>query len=172
MMQKIFYIFFISMVPILERTAIPIGIGMGLPFGITYVVVVIGNMIPVPFLIMFSKMILEWLSISPLISKFAIKINIGKRKFNFSIQELCKKIINKGDKTAKKIGNYKLFGLFIFVLIPLPVTGVWTSSLVAATLRLRVIPSIITIFLGVISSGIIISGISWIAKLIFPGYGA
>ena len=155
------------MLPIVElRGAIPYGIAMGLPVSITYIIAVIGNIVPVPFLIVFAKKMLEWLSASKFVAKWVLNFRISKnKKIKFSVQDFCKKIIEKADEKASKIGKYELWGLFVFVAIPLPGTGAWTGSLIAATLRLRMIPSILAISLGVFSSGIIMSAVSYIWKL-------
>ncbi len=167
MIKELLYVFFISMLPVVElRGAIPYGIAMGLPLHITYIIAVIGNLIPVPFLIMFAKNVLQWLSTSPKAGKLVLKLNFKTKKIEFSIQKFCLKIINKADEKAAKIGKYELWGLFVFVAIPIPGTGAWTGSLIAATLRLRLIPSIIAIFFGVLSSGVIMSVISWVWKWI------
>ncbi len=168
MIKNILYVFCISMLPIIElRGAIPYGVAMGLPLHITYMIAVIGNLVPVPFLIMFAKKMLEWLSTSKLVSRWVINFKVSRNKrVHFSIQEFCKKTIKKADAKASKIGKYELWGLFIFVAIPLPGTGAWTGSLIAATLRLRLIPSFFAIFFGVLSSGIIMSVVSWLWKFI------
>lgn len=165
MLKKVLYVFFISMLPVVElRGAIPYGVAMDLPLHITYIIAVIGNVVPVPFLIMFAKNILEWLSTSPKAAKLVFEFNFKDKKMEFSIQKFCLRIIKKADEKAAKIGKYELWGLFLFVAIPIPGTGAWTGSLIAATLRLRLIPSIVVISLGVISSGVIMSIISWAWK--------
>lgn len=144
MLKKILTVFFISMLPIVElRGAVPVGAAMDLPFLLNYIVCVIGNILPVPFLIMFSKGLLVYLSGIP-------KIGVHFQK-----------IINKADEKAKKIGGVELLGLFLFVAIPLPGTGAWTGSLIAAILRLRLLPSFLTILFGVMTSGIIMGIISF-----------
>lgn len=166
MLKKVLFVFFISMLPIVElRGAIPYGIGMGVPFHITYAVAVIGNLVPVPFLIIFAKRILEWLSTSKAVGKFVINFKFKKKSKQFSIQNFCIKTIKKADEKAAKVGKYELWGIFLFVAIPIPGTGAWTGSLIAATLRLRLIPSIIAIALGVLSSGIIMTLVSWLWKI-------
>ena len=130
--------------PIVElRGAIPVGTALGLPFFVNYICCVLGNILPVPFLIMFSKGLLMWLSDMP---------KIG---YHF------KNIIQKADEKAKKIGKFELLGIFFFVAIPLPGTGAWTGSLISAILRLRLIPSFLTILAGVMTSGVIMGGISF-----------
>lgn len=167
MLKKILYIFFISMLPIVElRGAIPYGVAIGVPLYITYIVAVIGNMLPVPFLIIFAKKILDWMSTSEFISKFVIKFKLKNKLVKLSLQDFCLKIIKKADNKAAKIGKYELLGVFLFVAIPIPGTGAWTGSLIAATLRLRLIPSVIAITLGVLSSGVIMMTISYLCKAI------
>ena len=167
MLKKILYIFFISMLPIVElRGAIPYGVAIGVPLYITYIVAVIGNMLPVPFLIKKKKKILDWMSTSEFISKFVIKFKLKNKLVKLSLQDFCLKIIKKADNKAAKIGKYELLGVFLFVAIPIPGTGAWTGSLIAATLRLRLIPSVIAITLGVLSSGVIMMTISYLCKAI------
>lgn len=144
MPKKLVFIFFISMLPLLElRGSIPIGASMDLPFWQNYFVCVLGNMVPVPFLIVFSKKLLMWLSTFK------------------KIGPMFRKIIDRADEKAKKIGHFELLGLFLFVAIPAPGTGAWTGSLISAILRLRLIPSFITILVGVATSGIIMGIISF-----------
>lgn len=144
MLKKLTTIFIISMLPIIElRGAIPVGAAMDIPFFPNYFVAVLGNILPVPFLIAFSKKVLLWLS--------------SFEKFG----HIFKKIIRKADEKAHKIGKLELLGLFFFVAIPLPGTGAWTGSLIAAILRLRLIPSYLIIILGVMTSGIIMGVLSF-----------
>ena len=144
MINKLLTVFFISMLPIVElRGAIPVGAALDLPFFLNYAICVLGNILPVPFLIMFSKGLLSYFS--------------KNRRFGYHF----KKIINKADEKAKQIGGFELLGLFFFVAIPLPGTGAWTGSLIAAILRLRLIPSFLTILSGVMTSGIIMGVLSF-----------
>ena len=121
--NKWFYLFCISMLPIVElRGGIPAGAAMGLSFWPVYLTCVLGNLLPVPFLILFAKKILEFLSTLPRIGGF------------------FQKIIRRADQKAAEIGQYEKWGLFLFVAIPLPGTGAWTGSLVAADAYLAGIP--------------------------------
>lgn len=143
-LNKYLLVLLVSMLPIVElRGAIPIGAGYGIPFWTNYVICVIGNVLPVPILILFAKKVLLWLTQFPKIGPF------------------FQKILTKAEEKAKKIGNVELFGLFCFVAIPLPGTGAWTGSLIAATLRLKFWPSILAIALGVAASGIIMGILSY-----------
>ena len=144
MLKNLLIVFFISMLPVVElRGAVPVGIAMELPFTATYIVSVIGNILPVPFLIMFSKKVLTYLSTFP------------------RIGHIFQNIIYKADEKAKKLGKLELLGLLLFVAIPAPGTGAWTGSLISAILRLRLIPSLIVIFLGVCISGLIMGVLSF-----------
>ena len=132
--NKWFYLFCISMLPIVElRGGIPAGAAMGLPFWPVYLTCVLGNLLPVPFLILFAKKILEFLSTLPRIGGF------------------FQKIIRRADQKA----------LLLFVGIPLPGTGAWTGSLVAAVLRMRIWQAFLVITVGVLVSGFITGGIAY-----------
>lgn len=142
--NKWFYLFCISMMPIVElRGGIPAGAAMGLPFWAVYLTCVLGNLLPVPFLILFAKKVLEKLSILPRIGGF------------------FQKLINRADEKAAKIGQYEKWGLFVLVAIPLPGTGAWTGSLVAAVLRMRTLQAFLVIAAGVLVSGLITGGIAY-----------
>ena len=116
---------------------------MGLPFWPVYLTCVLGNLLPVPFLILFAKKILEFLSTLPRIGGF------------------FQKIIRRADQKAAEIGQYEKWGLFLFVAIPLPGTGAWTGSLVAAVLRMRIWQAFLVITVGVLVSGFITGGIAY-----------
>lgn len=137
-LKKYLWVFIVSMLPVVElRGAIPIGVGMDLPIVPTYIAAIIGNMIPVPFLILFSKRILLFLS---------------KRE---KIGPFFQKIIDRSSEKAEKFGKYELLALFAFVAIPLPGTGAWTGSIIAAFLQLRVLPAFGVICAGICTAGII-----------------
>lgn len=142
--NKWFYLFCISMLPIVElRGGIPAGAAMGLPFWPVYLICVLGNLLPVPFLILFAKTVLQKLSTLPRIGGF-----FGR-------------LIRRADTKAAEIGQYEKWGLFILVAIPLPGTGAWTGSLVAAVLRMRLLPAVLIIAAGVLVSGFITGGIAY-----------
>lgn len=145
-MYQYLILFFISMVPVIElRGAIPIGvITYGLPFISVYIVSVIGNMVPVPILIVFARKVLEWGATWPKFSGF------------------FKKIISIGEGKIKKIPESALMiGLYLFVAIPAPGTGAWTGCLIATLLNMKVRKAIIPIFAGVMTSGIIMGIVSF-----------
>ena len=136
---KILATFLISMVPIIElRGALPIGVGMGLSPLTALIVSIIGNMVPVPFIIIFIRRILDWMHRFETFDRIATKLEA------------------KAARGGEKIVKYEMFGLFLLVAIPLPGTGAWTGSLVAAFFDLRLKNAVPIIFLGVIAAGIVV----------------
>ena len=132
------------MVPFIElRGAMIYAAVAEMPFLPSLLCCVIGNILPVPFLIKFAKTVLFHLS----------KID--------KIGWLFQKIIDRGNEKAVKVRKAELLGLFAFVAIPLPGTGAWTASLIATLLQLRVLKSSFAILLGVIACGIIMGILSF-----------
>ncbi len=135
-------VFFISMVPLIElRGAIPYAIGMGLPIVPSYIIAIVGNMLPVPIIYLFARKVLIWGKDKPYIGKF----------FTFCLE--------KGEKGGKKLqekaGRGLFLALLLFVGIPLPGTGAWTGTLAASLLDMDFKSSVIAVMLGVILAGII-----------------
>lgn len=125
--------FFISMLPIVElRAGLPYGIALGLDYPLALTAALVGNMIPVPFIVVYIRRIFVWLR-----AHFA--------KMDSFITKLEKKAHLKGE-TVRKYGP---LGLLIFVAIPLPGTGAWTGALIAALLDMRLKSAVPSIFLGV-----------------------
>ena len=144
---KYILVFLVSMVPLIElRGAIPIAVGMGLPLGPSFVVAVIGNMVPVPFIFLFARKILVWGKDKRVIGKF------------------CTFCLEKGEKGGKKLeakaGRGLYAALFLFVGIPLPGTGAWTGTLAASLLDMDFKKSILAVMLGVLLAGVIMGIIS------------
>lgn len=142
MLTKYLWIFFISMVPLIElRGAIPVSQGLGLPLIPSYIVCVIGNMLPVPIIYWFARKVLVWGADKPIIGKF----------FSFCLE--------KGEKGGKKLKEKAGRGLFValllFVGIPVPGTGAWTGTLAASLLDMDFKSSITAVMLGVLLAGII-----------------
>lgn len=132
------------MVPFIElRGAMIYAAVAEMPFLPSLLCCVIGNILPVPFLIKFAKTVLFHLS----------KID--------KIGWIFQKIIDRGNEKAVKVRKAELLGLFAFVAIPLPGTGAWTASLIATLLQLRVLKSSFAILLGVIACGIIMGILSF-----------
>ncbi len=143
--------FLVSMVPIIElRGAIPIATGMGLSPLIAIPVAMIGNIVPIPFIILFIKKIFAWM-----------------RKISPKLNKIVDKMEAKAEKNKAKVLKYAFWGLFLFVAIPLPGTGAWTGALVAAMLDMPLKKAFPAIVLGVIGAGIIISFVSYGAAAIF-----
>ena len=138
LIKDYFWVFFISMLPIVElRGAIPVGVGMGLPFIPTYLIAAIGNMLPVPFILWLVKPVLQYMA------KFSI------------FTKLVNTILEKGHAAGAKFGDAKYWALYTFVAIPLPGTGAWTGSLAAALLDLEKGKSMLAVFCGVLTAGVI-----------------
>ena len=145
MFGKILTTFFISMLPIVElRAGLPYGIALGLPYPAALIAAVLGNMLPVPFIILFIRRIFMWMrSIFP--------------KCDAMISRLEEKAHVKGAVVRK----YSTIGLCILVAIPLPGTGAWTGALVAAILDLRLKNAVPAIFLGVIIAAAIMTTLTF-----------
>ncbi len=142
MLQKYITVFFISMVPLIElRGAIPYSAVMGLPLAPSYIVAIIGNMLPVPIIFLFARKVLEWGVDKPVIGGFFTWcLEKGKRG---------------GEKLQAKAGRGLFIALLIFVGIPLPGTGAWTGTLAASLLDIDFKSSILAVMGGVLMAGII-----------------
>ncbi|MEG1560569.1 MAG: small multi-drug export protein [Clostridia bacterium] len=135
----------IAMVPILElRGAIPVGVAGGLSLPVAFIAAFIGNLLPIPFAILFIRTIFEWI----------------KRKMP-KFKSLVERYENSTRIKAEKAKKYKIFGLMLFVAIPLPGTGAWTGALIAAILEMRLRDAMPPIALGVLIAGIIVSAITY-----------
>ena len=142
MLTKYLWIFFISMVPLIElRGAIPVSQGLGLPLLQSYIVCVIGNMVPVPLIYFFARKVLEWGADKPVIGKF----------FTFCLV----KGEHGGKKLQEKAGRGLFVALLLFVGIPLPGTGAWTGTLAASLLDMDFKSSVVAVMLGVLLAGVI-----------------
>lgn len=143
--------FLVSMVPIIElRGAIPIGVGYGLPYWVAVVVSVIGNIVPVPFIILFIR-----------------KIFMLMRKWSEKLDTLVTKLEKRAESKSDVVQKYAFWGLFILVAIPLPGTGAWTGALVAAMLDMRLKRAFPVIALGVIAAAIIVTFVTYGADKLF-----
>ena len=130
------------MVPLIElRGAIPYAIGFGLPVLPSYIICIIGNMIPMPFIFFFARKVLVWGADKPVIGKF----------FSFCL----KKGEAGGEKLQAKAGRGLYIALLLFVGIPLPGTGAWTGTLAASILDMDFKKSVLAVMGGVILAGII-----------------
>lgn len=132
------------MLPVLEiRGAIPVGVALGLNPWVAFAIGVVGNMIPVPFLILLTRKIIEWLKKHNILTRFARWLE------------------KKGEQHGQKVVTYSFWGLFVLVAIPLPGTGAWTGALVASLLDLRLKNALPAICLGVIAAGLIVLTITY-----------
>lgn len=134
------WVFFISMLPIIElRGGIPTGALLGLPLWSNYLVSIIGNFLPVPFILLFIRKILAWMKTTKRLAKIALWLE------------------EKAQKKSDQVMRYASLGLFLFVAIPLPGTGAWTGALIASLLDMRMKYALPAIFLGVLAAGAIMS---------------
>lgn len=132
--------FLVSVLPILEiRGGMIAAKLLGITFWKAFVICYIGNMLPIPFILLFIRKIFNWL-----------------KKYE-KTKNLIEKIELRSIRKADKVKKYRLFGLFLFVAIPLPGTGGWTGSLVADLFDIRVKNSLPIIAIGVFCAGIIMS---------------
>lgn len=142
MLKKYIIIFLISMVPIIElRGAIPYAVGYNLPLLQSYIICVIGNMLPVPIIFLFARKVLVWGCDKKVIGKF----------FTWCLE----KGEHGGKKLQDKAGKGLYWALLIFVGIPLPGTGAWTGTLAASILDMDFKKSVAACMGGVILAGII-----------------
>ena len=147
MLTKYLWVFFVSMVPLVElRGSIIISQGLQLPVLSSYIVAIIGNMLPVPVIYLFARKVLVWGADKPVIGKF----------FSWCLE--------KGEKGGKKLqakaGRGLFIALLLFVGIPLPGTGAWTGTLAASILDMDFKSTIIAVMLGVLLAGIIMMVLS------------
>lgn len=148
---KFIFTMLFAMIPVVElRGAIPVGVAMDLPLWAALAASIIGNMIPIPFIIVFIRRIFKWFS-----AHF--------KKLQVFIEKLEKRAYEKGALVKK----YEAIGLCILVAIPLPGTGAWTGALVAAFLDIRLKTAFPVILLGVIIAGILVSGLTYGFTAIF-----
>jgi len=140
--KKYLIVFLISMVPLIEiRGAMPYAVGFELPLVPSIIVAVLGNMLPVPFIFLFARKVLDW----------------GKDKK--VIGGFCRWCLEKGEKGGRKLEAKAGAGLYValllFVGIPLPGTGAWTGTLAASLLNMDFKKSVVYIMLGVVLAGAI-----------------
>lgn len=145
LLKQLLTVFGFAMVPVFElRGAIPIGVASGLPFWSVFLTAFLGNLLPVPFLILFTRRIFEWL----------------RRKSSF-LERLVSRMEKKAASKEELLKKYELLGLCILVAIPLPGTGAWTGSLVAAVFDIRLKHAFPAIALGVLIAGVIVSIVTY-----------
>ena len=135
----------ISMIPVIElRGAIPIGVSLGLSHAEAMGISIIGNMLPVPFIILFIRPIFRWMT-----------------KKSGKLARLAEKLETKAEGKWDKIHRYQFFALTIFVAIPLPGTGAWSGALIAAVMNMRLRNALPSILLGVVIAGVLVTGLTY-----------
>lgn len=144
LLNKTFGIFLISMLPIVElRGAIPVGAAIGLPWYLNMIVSIVGNLLPVPFILLFSVKAFEFMKKRNILVKFIEKIE------------------NRAKKRSEGLATGEFIGLMLFVAIPFPGTGAWTGALIAALLQFERKRSFIYIALGVFIAAAIMTAASY-----------
>ena len=134
-------VFGLSMVPFLElRAAVPLGCGLGLPWYLTFAICAIGNMLPVPFILLFIRRILKWMKTTKKLSGIALWVE------------------KKAQKHSVRVAKGAALGLVLFVGIPIPGTGAWTGALIAATLDIRFRYALPAILAGILLADFIMTG--------------
>lgn len=143
--------FLVAMVPVIElRGAIPFGVARGVGLWPAIIAAILGNLLPVPFIIMFIKRIFAWM-----------------RTWNKGFNELVNKMEAKAEGKKETVRRYAFWGLVLLVAIPLPGTGAWTGSLVAAMMDMSVKKAFPAIALGVVIAAVVISAITYGVTVVF-----
>ena len=134
------------MIPFIElRGSIIFGAAMGLPWQHTFLVSFLGNILPVPFLILLARPIFAWLKTTRLLAGFTQKVE--------------DRLMKRADKVT--VQKYSAVGLFLFVAIPLPGTGAWSGSLIAALLDVKMRYALPAVIAGVFAAGVIMTVASY-----------
>ncbi len=150
-MKDILLTFLVAMVPVVElRGAIPFGVVRGLNLWTAIIASMLGNLIPVPFIILFIRKIFAWM-----------------RAHMPKLDGLVLRMEKKAEKNRAAVEKYAFWGLVILVAIPLPGTGAWTGALVAAMMEIRLKRAFPAIAIGVAIAGVIVSVITYGAQAIF-----
>lgn len=139
-----------AMVPVIElRGAIPYGVAVaGLEIWQAALIAVIGNLLPIPFLVVFTRDVFAWM-----------------RKKSERLDRIVVRMEKKADKNKDVVLRYQFWGLMILVAIPLPGTGAWTGALVAALMDLQLKRAMPAIALGVVIAAIIVTWITYGASV-------
>ena len=150
-MKDILLTFLVAMVPVVElRGAIPFGVVRGLNLWTAIIASILGNLLPVPFIILFIRKIFAWM-----------------RAHMPKLDGLVIRMEKKAEKNRAAVEKYAFWGLVILVAIPLPGTGAWTGALVAAMMEMRLKRAFPAIAIGVAIAGVIVSVITYGAQAIF-----
>ena len=143
--------FLMAMVPVIElRGAIPYGVIAGLSVPEAFILSVLGNIAPIPFLVVFTRKVFEWL-----------------RTKSAGLDRFVRKMEAKAEKNKGIVQKYEFFGLMILVAIPLPGTGGWTGALVAAMMNMRLKRAMPAIIVGILVAGVIVTTLTYGAGALF-----
>lgn len=145
-------VFLCSMLPVIElRGAIPMGAALGLPWLQSFALSIVGNMIPIPFILLLMRWGLAKMAKSNirLINRFGQWLN------------------NKAEKNRPRIEKYSFWGICLFVAIPLPMTGAWTGSLVCSVIKEKFWKALLSAFIGVLIAGVIMTLASYGVVAVF-----
>jgi len=139
------------MIPVVElRGGIPFGVALGLPVWAAYLAAIIGNILPVPFILVYIRQVFRWL-----------------RQHMPALNRVVDKLEKKAHLKGRRVTKYKYLGLMLFVAVPLPGTGAWTGALAAAFLDMPLRKALPSIFAGILVAGIAISILTFgVASLI------
>lgn len=144
-MRVFFSTILMAMVPVIElRGAIPFGVAEGISVKQALVCAIIGNLIPIPFILLFLRRVFVWM-----------------RKISTGFENLVEKLELRAKRKKGIVDKYEIIGLIILVAIPLPGTGAWTGALVATVLDIRMRRALPAITIGVIIAGILVSVITY-----------
>ena len=145
MTGKVLLTALLSMLPVVElRGGLPAGVALGLPIPLSFAASLLGNMLPVPFVILFARPVFQWVRAHiPALGSFVTKLE------------------TRAYAQSKNVKKYETWGLLIFVAIPLPGTGAWTGALIASVLNMRLKRAVPVIFLGVIIAGSIMTVLTY-----------
>jgi uncharacterized membrane protein len=158
MLKKYLIVFLVSMVPLIElRGAIPYGVVFGLPLWQTFLIAIVGNMLPVPLIYLFARKVLEWGRDKPVIGGF----------FTFCLE----KGQRGGEKLQAKAGHGLFLALLLFVGVPLPGTGAWTGTLAASILNMGLKKTSLACMGGVVLAGCIMGLLSVLGVTAFGTVG-
>lgn len=143
--------FLMAMVPVVElRGAIPYGVLSGLSVHQAFIIAVVGNLLPIPFLVVFTRKVFTWLrTISPGLDRFVRKLE------------------DKAEQKKDIVLKSEFWGLLILVAIPLPGTGAWTGALVAAMMDMRLKRAMPAIIAGVLIAGVVVTTLTYGAGALF-----
>lgn len=145
MLKAAIITFLTAMMPVVElRGAIPYGVIAGLSVPAAFIISVIGNLVPIPFAVVFIRRFFEWF-----------------RTINGFFDKIVRWFEAKADRNKDKVLRYEFWGLVLLVAIPLPGTGAWTGALVAAMMDMRLKRAMPAISLGVLIAGIIVTSITY-----------